>query len=130
MSDIQKKPDPNYGAVYAAAMYPEIAAIGRKHGYAVAVHGSLARDLDLIAIPWVDECGDPQDVIDEILRAYAVELIGDVGQKPHGRIAFTLSCGWGHCAIDMQFMPKTAPFKQSHTPGHKLGCKCSSCWKP
>lgn len=106
MSDLATKPAPNFGPVYAAAMYAELAAIARRHGYALAVHGSLARDLDLIAIPWVEDAGDPQKVIDEILAEYAVEWIGSIGQKPHGRIAYTLSVGWGNCSIDLQFMPR------------------------
>lgn len=107
MSDLSTKPPPNYAPTYAAAMYPELAEIARQHGYALAVHGSLARDLDLIAIPWVDDAGEPQRVIDAILAKFAVNLIGDVGQKPHGRIVYTLSVGWGHCAIDIGFTPRT-----------------------
>ena len=42
----------NRAAVYAAALYPDLAEIAREHGYALAVHGSLARDFDLIAVPW------------------------------------------------------------------------------
>lgn len=106
MSDLEKKPKPNYAPTYAAAMYPELAQIARSHGYALAVHGSLARDLDLIAVPWVEEAGEPQAVLDDILKKFAVNLIGEVGKKPHGRIAYTLSVGWGHCAIDLQFMPR------------------------
>lgn len=107
MSDLAKKPTPNYAPTYAAAMYPELAEVARRHGYALAVHGSLARDLDLIAVPWVEEAGEPQAVVDEILGKWAVTLIGEgAAKKPHGRIAYTLSCGWGHCAIDLQFMPR------------------------
>ena len=106
MSDLSKKPSPNYAPTYAAAMYPELAAIARKHGYALAVHGSLARDLDLIAIPWTLEADDPKQVVDEILAAFSVTLVGGVGEKPHGRIAYALSVGWGHCAIDLQFTPR------------------------
>lgn len=107
MSDLSTKPPPNYGPTYAAAMYPELCVIARKYGYALAVHGSLARDLDLVAIPWVEDAGEPQQIIDEVLAKWAVTLVGEVGRKPHGRTAYTLSCGWGHCAIDLQFMPKS-----------------------
>ncbi len=117
MSNIENKPAPNYAPAYAAAMYPELAQIARSHGYALAVHGSLARDLDLIAIPWTENAGDPQDIINDILAKYAVNLIGEIGHKPHGRTAYTLSVGWGHCAIDLQFMPKipTTPILLYHT---------------
>ncbi len=108
MSDLSAKPSPNFAPVYAAAMYPELAEIARRHGYALAAHGSLARDLDLIAIPWTEEAGEPQLVLHEIVSTFAVELLGNASgnQKPHGRTAYTLTCGWGQCAIDLQFMPR------------------------
>lgn len=28
--------------------------IAREHGYALSVHGSVARDIDIVAIPWVE----------------------------------------------------------------------------
>lgn len=40
----------NNAPVYAC-MYQELAEICRAHGYALAIHGSMARDFDLIAIP-------------------------------------------------------------------------------
>lgn len=104
MSDLSSKPPPHHGPVYAAAMYPELAELMRRHGYALAVHGSLSRDLDVIAVPWAETVSSQEDVLGEILRIWAVRLIGEAKQKPHGRTAYTLSCGWGECAIDLQFM--------------------------
>ena len=37
---------PTYAAVYAAALYPDLCKLFQKHGYALAVHGSLARDFE------------------------------------------------------------------------------------
>ena len=96
---------PNFAPVYAAAMYPELAGICQRHGYALAAHGSLARDLDLVAIPWVERPSAPQAVLDEITSTFAVTIVGEPGKKNHGRVAHTLSCGWGHCSIDLSFMP-------------------------
>ena len=33
----------------------KIRQIARKHGWAIGVHGSLKRDIDLIAVPWTWE---------------------------------------------------------------------------
>lgn len=30
---------------------------------------------------------------------------GDIGEKLHGRRAWTISVGFGHCALDLSFMP-------------------------
>lgn len=101
------KPKPSYAPVYAA-MYPEIAATVRKHGYALAIHGSLQRDFDLIAIPWIAKPSSPAEVVSVLTTEFSLKLIGKGTPMPHGRTVFTLSCGWGECAIDLGFMPVVA----------------------
>lgn len=96
---------PNYGPVYAAALYPELACIFVRHGYALAVHGSLARDFDLIAVPWSEAPSQPQAVLDEVLQTFAVRCIGEPTLKRHGRVAHTLTVGFGQCFIDLSFLP-------------------------
>lgn len=98
---------PNYAPVYCAAMYPQLCEIFQRHGYALAVHGSLSRDFDLIAVPWTDNVSDVVAVLAEVVSTFAVRIIGDEEIKPHGRIAFTLSVGFGECACDLSFMPNT-----------------------
>lgn len=99
------KPPPSYAPVYAAAAYPEFAVLFREHGYALAVHGSLQRDFDLIAIPWVESPSPPEVIIEAITSKWAIHHIGKVGEKLHGRRAYTLVIGYGHCTIDLSFMP-------------------------
>lgn len=95
----------NFGAAYCA-LYPELAEIARSHGYALAIHGSMARDFDLICIPWVDLPSEPQAVVDNITSAFSIRAVGGLHyDKPHGRITQTLSIGFGECAIDLSFMP-------------------------
>lgn len=104
MSDV--KPPPSYAPVYAAALYPQLAEIARNHGYALAVHGSLRRDFDLIAVPWVPNPSHPRDVIEAFVSQFAIrEIGGEPTTKEHGRIAYTLAVGFGECAIDLSFMP-------------------------
>lgn len=98
---------PNYAPVYCAAMYPQLCEIFQRHGYALAVHGSLSRDFDLIAVPWTDNVSDVVAVLAEVVSTFAVRIIGDEEIKPHGRIAFTFSVGFGECACDLSFMPNT-----------------------
>lgn len=100
------KPGPSYAPVYAAALYPDLAKLAREHGYALAVHGSLRRDFDLIAVPWVDAVSEPQTLVNAILAGFDVRQIGEPGDKPHGRRAWTISVGHGTCAIDLSFLPR------------------------
>lgn len=88
-------------ALYAFYM-EAIKEIGLRYGYNIVPHGSFNRDLDLIAIPWVEDIGDKDSMIDDI-----ASLIGGVvlmqnrskdnidgdrfGLKPHGRIVYIIN---------------------------------------
>ena len=100
---------PNYAPVYCVAMYPALCEVFQFHGYALAVHGSLARDFDLIAVPWVTGASEPETVLAAIAASgLAARIDGDPERKPHGRLAYTLSVGFGECACDLSFMPNNA----------------------
>lgn len=96
---------PNYAPVYAADLYPELARIFQKHGYALAVHGSLRKDLDLIAVPWAEKISSPEAILEEIEETYVFRIIGEPTAKNHGRVAYFFSVGFGECAIDLSFFP-------------------------
>lgn len=106
---------PTYAPAYAA-FFPHIAKIAHAHGYALAVHGSLMSDMDLLAAPWTDEAA-PADVLMEAVRGYATRtmasMFGEAATlhgpeaKPHGRTAWTLSIG-NAAVIDLSVMPLAA----------------------
>ena len=100
------KPPPSFAPIYAAALYPQLATIAREYGYALAVHGSLQRDMDLIAVPWADAPGEPQAMVDEFINRFSMRAApGAPTDKAHGRRSWMLSVGFGECAIDLSFMP-------------------------
>lgn len=103
--------NPNYAPMYCA-LYPGLAEITRAHGYALAVHGSLGRDMDLVCVPWTDDPSEPKEVLASITREFAIRVIGDAPEiKKHGREAWTISVGFGECALDLSFMPRKPPNK-------------------
>jgi hypothetical protein len=53
-----------------ASIIPEIRKIGKRCGYAIAVHGSMERDLDLIAAPWVDGALKPETLVIRLEAAF------------------------------------------------------------
>ncbi|SAL03512.1 hypothetical protein AWB81_06438 [Caballeronia arationis] len=95
----------NYGPVYCA-LYPQLAEIARKHGWALAIHGSLARDFDLVCIPWTEKPGLPAEVVTEITESFAITTVDEPNVTHHGRERWTLSISFGECAIDLSFMPR------------------------
>lgn len=94
----------NYAPIYAC-VYAQLSEIARSHGYAMAAHGSLAADFDLVCIPWVLGASDPQSVVDEITSSFAINQVGKPEPKEHGRIAYTISFSFGECRLDLSFMP-------------------------
>lgn len=100
----------NNGPFYAAGLYPKLAEVFKAHGYALAVHGSVASDFDLIAVPWVEEAGDPTDVIEACLKKFAFDKIPDQRKptpKPHSRVAYKLHLSFGDCSLDISFTQRT-----------------------
>ncbi len=104
MSDLSKKPKANNAPTYMC-LYPGLAEIARANGYALAVHGSLARDMDLIAVPWIESPASPEVVIAAIESAYGIRRIGDLTRAPHGRLVQIIGIQFGECFIDLSFMP-------------------------
>jgi hypothetical protein len=58
--------DPNRAPFYAC-LYHGLCSVARKHGYALAMHGSVVTDLDLVAVPWTKEAVDPITLKDALM---------------------------------------------------------------
>ena len=95
---------PNYAPLYAAAMYPDLARICNQHGYALSVHGSLANDFDVVAIPWEKDADTPRKLMNSIQKKLAIKF-GLRERKEHGRVAYTCTVGFGVCRLDFSFFP-------------------------
>lgn len=87
------------------ALYPEVAEICRRHGYALAIHGSMQRDFDLICVPWAEAVSAPEEVLAELATEFAV---GEPVRKNHGRMSWAVSFSFGDCFFDMSFIPVPA----------------------
>jgi hypothetical protein len=96
--------DANYAPVYCA-LYPKLAEIARSFGYALSIHGTLGRDMDLILVPWTDEPSTFQTVIDAFVSKFSLTAVDSISIKNHGRRVQTLSLAFGECFIDLSCMP-------------------------
>jgi hypothetical protein len=100
----------SYGPFYAAGLYPKLADIFRRHGYALAVHGSVGTDFDLIAVPWTEEAADHEPIIAEVEKLCAAKFARLGSEKrPHGRVTYKLAMSFGDCALDISFTPRVMP---------------------
>lgn len=96
---------------------PLLRDAARAQGYALAVHGSLSRDLDLIAVPWTDDATG----LDTLVAALAEATKEATGwghisgrsdnswrsDKPHGRVAVTILAS-AELSLDISIVPALA----------------------
>lgn len=112
-----------------AVMYPVLVEIAKRHGYALAVHGSMTRDFDLLAAPWTEDAGEPQAMIEEMREAaqgvythhdFDHLLTPDrvASKKPHGRQAWSVHLtnkGAFGPYLDISVMPRK-PKQEAEQP--------------
>lgn len=78
--------DPDY-----ARLFTIIRVVAWQHGYAIGLHGSFTRDLDLIAVPWAEKCCTAELLVERIAWNTDLQKQDDSPTtKPHGRLAWSL----------------------------------------
>lgn len=75
------------------------------HGYTLAVHGSLHRDLDLVAVAWTNDADSPAHLVDMLCQTDGLMKCGDFEQKPHGRVGIILRKDGWYKPIDLSIIP-------------------------
>ena len=114
-----KEPQPARAAAYVA-LYPMLLQIAKDHGYALAVHGSLHRDFDLIAVPWIESASDALTLIRAMRRKTRMVTQHEGSdrkwakdcsptEKPHGRKSYSLHVtnqGMYGGYLDISVMPR------------------------
>lgn len=122
-------------AVAYALLIPKLMKAGREVGYSIAVHGSMARDLDVVAIPWTEEAVSAERVVMHLTVAVNGRLRNSgrkkpdsdewetvhgsaPAEKPHGRLGWVIYIGDDGLYIDISVMPRvTSPSSSPDTEG-------------
>ena len=78
-------------------------------GYMLTVHGSMANDLDLIAVAWTEDAKPVKELVKAIsdcmgATTWKKHHFRSRVKKPHGRLAYTLSW-FSDWRIDLSVMP-------------------------
>lgn len=99
-----------------------IKEIGLKYGYNIVIHGSMNRDLDLIAIPWHEVLGNVVSMVDEIAHTIGgVILKNEDGKtwtsKPHGRVVFIININRD---FEMKYNGMMAEIKEYSDPQYYI----------
>ncbi len=96
-------------SVVYATLYPVMVDLAREYGYALALHGSMVRDLDLIAVPWTCDAASAQELVVAIQGYF--NLLFDCSDvdgpelKSHGRLAWSFQLGNG-LYVDLSVTPR------------------------
>lgn len=100
--------------------YQTLKAVADEHDYALAVHGSMVRDFDLVAIPWHETASHPADLILAFKKAvggvftkhdfdHIGTVMGNATIRPHGRMTWCLHLtdeGMYGPYLDISVMPR------------------------
>ena len=111
MKLVQESEEPHALYTEHTSMLDVLAAvrvIARAHGYAVAVHGSLSRDVDLIAVPWKDLVSPAHVFVADVVKRTGGWLRSKDAcptKKPHGRLAWSIHIIGTGTFIDLSVMP-------------------------
>lgn len=81
---------------FYAWYYERMKEICKSYGYNLLLHGSMNRDLDLVAIPWTSELGDVNEMLKEVTKFLGgsletKEVLGDAHFGPQGRLWYIIN---------------------------------------
>jgi hypothetical protein len=97
----------NGRAAFYAAMWDDIRQCAMDCGWAVALHGSLASDMDIMAMPWVENAFNFGVLVSKIDKLFCGENTFEsfitYNEKPHGRIVATIPI-WADFYLDISTM--------------------------
>ena len=94
MFDLEKLKDNN--AIFWIFRFPELREVAASCGWALGVHGSAVHDLDLMAMPWIEEHTTADELayrLAEIADNQHREYVKTDGEKPNNRVVYTIFAG-------------------------------------
>lgn len=97
---MEKEKEFNFKPLLYLTVYPKLRQVAIDNGYTLALHGSVTRDLDLIAIAWTKKAVTPKELVTEFLNVLKDGYIKPEdtpyeGVKPFSRLTFPIHLGRG-----------------------------------
>ena len=101
---------------FYAAMYEDIRYVAIHCGWAIALHGSLSSDMDIIAIPWVDSATSFEHLIEKTSGLFDGNIMAEnylitYNEKPHGRTVATIPI-WEDFYLDISTVDIRKPMQK------------------
>ena len=106
----------NGRAAFYACMWNDIRQCAMDSGWAVALHGSLTSDMDIMAMPWVEEADTFECLIDKISKLFpdndlSSQYVIAYDEKPHQRVVATIPI-FSDFYLDISTIPSDSVLKR------------------
>ena len=98
----------NGRAAFYASIWPDLLKAANDCGWALGLHGSLANDMDMMAMPWIEEAKPVEDLMQALSDCFTGNMWKDghivphTG-KPNNRIVYTMSI-WADLHLDINII--------------------------
>ncbi len=96
----------NGRASFYACMWEDLRNAALDCGWALALHGSLNKDMDIMAMPWVEDARPVDEMIQALKNCFTDNMFGvkpPTTDRPHGRIIYTINI-WSDFYLDISII--------------------------
>ena len=100
-----------YGrATFYACIWDDLRNAALDCGWALGLHGSLAKDMDIMAMPWVEDAKPVEDMIQALINCFTPSPFDNISKrpifgKPNGRVVYTIHI-WKDLYLDVNVISK------------------------
>lgn len=105
--NVRVSPHAHLTREYYEVLIGPLRHVAQRYGYALAVHGSLGYDIDLIACPWRDSAPGAASLA-EAIRVAAEAIIGTAYQREQDKNPEEKPCG--RLAWSFYLAPEPGPY--------------------
>jgi hypothetical protein len=98
----------NGKASFYASIYDDLRNAALKCGWALGLHGSLASDMDIMAMPWTEDATTVEVMVQALSDCFSDNPYKDLHTiphygKPHNRVVYTMSI-WKDYYLDINII--------------------------
>lgn len=114
----------NGKAAFYASIWDDLRNAAMDNGWALGLHGSLANDMDIMAMPWVEDAKPVEEMIKALSDCFTESifkehhLVPDTA-KPNGRTVYTMTI-WADFHLDINIIQPAQPSPLSREQAGKL----------
>jgi hypothetical protein len=102
----------NGKAAFYACIWDDLRQAAMDCGWALGLHGSLSKDMDIMAMPWTESAAPVAEMIRALSGCFTespfaeLHLIPHAG-KPNGRVVYTMSI-WADFHLDINVIERSS----------------------